>query len=71
MMRKSVGYTEGYEDYTDHYLYGSTLFRKDNFTPTASQKMVGNCLRIYTMLGGKDAWKIALRIVLDKSSRKA
>ena len=30
MMRKSVGYTEGYEDYTDHYLYGSTLFRKDN-----------------------------------------
>ena len=48
-----------------------TLFRKDNFTPTASQKFIGNCLRIYTMLGGKNAWKIALRIALDKSSRKA
>jgi glycosyltransferase involved in cell wall biosynthesis len=47
-----------------------TLFRKDNFAPTSSQKFVGNCLRIYTMLGGKNAWKIALRIALDKSSRK-
>jgi hypothetical protein len=48
-----------------------TLFRKDNFNPTASQKFIGNLLRFYTMLGGKDAWKIALRIALDKSSRKA
>lgn len=48
-----------------------TLFRKDNFNPTASQKFIGNCLRIYTMLGGTNAWKIALRIALDKSSRKA
>ena len=48
-----------------------TLFRKDNFNPTANQKFIGNLLRFYTMLGGKDAWKIALRIALDKSSRKA
>lgn len=47
-----------------------TLFRKDNFTPSTSQKMIGNCLRIYTMLGGKNAWRIALRIALDKSSRR-
>ena len=47
------------------------LFRKDNFSPTANQKFIGNCLRIYTMLGGKNAWKIALRIALDKSARKA
>ena len=47
-----------------------TIFMKDNFAPTFGQKMVGNCLRLYTLMGGKNAWKIALRIVLDKSSRK-
>lgn len=47
-----------------------TIFRNDNFTPTFSQKVVGNSLRIYTMLGGKNAWKIALKISQDKSSRR-
>ena len=47
-----------------------TIFMKDNFAPTSGQKMVGNCLRLYTLMGSKNAWKIALRIFLDKSSRK-
>lgn len=37
-----------------------TLFRNDNFNPTFSQKCFGNLLRIYTMLGGRGAWRIAL-----------
>ncbi len=47
-----------------------TLFRNDNFTPTFKQKFIGNCLRICTMLGSENAWKIALKIAMDKSSRK-
>lgn len=37
-----------------------TIFRKDNFNPTFSQKMFGNMLRFYTMLGGRGAWRLAL-----------
>ena len=47
-----------------------TIFIKDNFALTANQKFAGNCLRLYTMMGGKNAWKIALKIVQDKSARK-
>ncbi|MBO4674016.1 MAG: glycosyltransferase family 2 protein [Bacteroidaceae bacterium] len=37
-----------------------TLFRKDNFNPTFTQRCFGNLLRIYTMLGGRGAWRYAL-----------
>ena len=38
------------------------VFLYDNFTPTTKQRLLGNILRIYTMLGGKGAWRIALAI---------
>lgn len=47
-----------------------TIFKKDNFNPTPSQRFTGNCLRIYTMLGGRGAWRIALKIALNKSTRR-
>ena len=47
-----------------------TIFRADNFNPTFSQKCMGNLLRIYTMLGGRGAWRVALKASLTKSARK-
>lgn len=47
-----------------------TIFRKDHFNPTFSQKVVGNLLRFYTMLGGRGAWRLALRISQSKKSRR-
>ena len=38
------------------------VFLYDNFAPTTKQRLLGNILRIYTMLGGKGAWRIALAI---------
>lgn len=37
-----------------------TIFRNDNFAPTFSQRLTGHFLRIYTLLGGKGAWRFAL-----------
>ena len=38
-----------------------TIFRNDNFAPTFSQRLTGHFLRIYTLLGGKGAWRFALK----------
>lgn len=46
-----------------------TIFRNDNFAPTFIQRMIGNSLRIYTLLGGKGAWRIALKESLRKQPR--
>ena len=46
-----------------------TIFRNDNFAPTFMQRMIGNSLRIYTLLGGKGAWRIALKESLRKQPR--
>lgn len=37
-----------------------TIFRNDNFAPTFSQRLTGHFMRIYTLLGGKGAWRFAL-----------
>lgn len=47
-----------------------TIFRRGNFTPTFSQRMMGEFLRIYTMFGGRGAWRMALNHSLKKSGRK-
>ena len=47
-----------------------TFFKKENFSMKPNQKFVGNCLRIYTMLGGQNAWKYALKIAQGKAARK-
>lgn len=39
-----------------------TIFTNDNFAPTSTQRTAGHILRIYTMLGGRGAWKLALAI---------
>ena len=46
-----------------------TLFIDDHFTPTFAQRMTGNLLRIYTLLGGKGAWRFALKESLRKQPR--
>ena len=38
------------------------VFLHDNFNPKRKQKLLGEILRIYTMLGGRGAWRIALAI---------
>ena len=38
-----------------------TIFRNDNFAPTFSQRLTGHFMRIYTLLGGKGAWRFALK----------
>ena len=48
-----------------------TIFRADNFSPTLSQKFIANMLRFYTMLGGRGAWRVALKLSLTKAARKA
>lgn len=47
-----------------------TIFRNSNFTPTFAQCMTGNCLRIYTLLGGKGAWRFALKESLKKQPKR-
>lgn len=47
-----------------------TIFRNSNFTPTFAQRMTGNCLRIYTLLGGKGAWRFALKESLKKQPKR-
>lgn len=47
-----------------------TIFINDNFAPTASQKFKANCLRIYTMLGGRGAWRFALKWASEKKSSR-
>ena len=39
-----------------------TIFKNDNFAPNSTHRVAGNMLRIYTMLGGRGAWKLALAI---------
>jgi hypothetical protein len=48
-----------------------TLFRNDNFAPTFIQRVIGNSLRLYTLLGGKGAWRFALKASLQKPPRKS
>lgn len=47
-----------------------TIFRRDNFNPTFPQRCMGTFLRIYTMLGGRGAWRIALNHSMKKAARK-
>ncbi|MBQ6750774.1 MAG: glycosyltransferase family 2 protein [Bacteroidaceae bacterium] len=45
------------------------VFRNENFQPTFKQKCIGGALRIYSMFGGKGAWRIALAICQSKLDR--
>ncbi|MBR1666949.1 MAG: glycosyltransferase family 2 protein [Bacteroidaceae bacterium] len=47
-----------------------TIFRNDNFQTTFSQRLTGGLMRLYTMLGGRGAWRWALSISQSKRSRK-
>ena len=47
-----------------------TIFVNDNFAPTPSQKFNANLLRIYTMLGGRGAWRFALKSASKRVSRR-
>lgn len=47
-----------------------TIFRRGNFTPTFPQRCMGEFLRIYTMLGGRGAWRMALNYSMKKAARK-
>lgn len=47
-----------------------TFFRKNNFHPTFRQKCIANFLRIYTMLGGRGAWRMALNSAMSKKARR-
>ena len=39
-----------------------TVFMHENFQPTFSEKCIGNLITLYTQLGGKGAWRVALAI---------
>ena len=46
------------------------VFKNDIFHPTFSQKLMGNILRFYTMLGGRGAWRVALKVSQRKKSAR-
>lgn len=43
-----------------------TIFLHDHFRPTFTQRCIGNALRLYTQLGGRGAWRMALAICKRK-----
>ena len=46
------------------------IFLHDHFQPTFTQRCVASMLSFYTMLGGRGAWRVALKVSQMKTSKK-